>query len=392
MSPAAVALAVLLHAMVALGLWWLAQEPKAPAEPALEVYFEPAPKPEEKPPEPEQKPEPPKPEPQPQPQPQPPPPQVIPPIEALAPPAEIVADKPTQAPPKGDKPKDAELAPPPPPLQDVLPSPDQDLVEPPTAAEFKEFAKVEPTPAPPPPTPPAPMPIPPAPTPPAAPPQPQLQSILPSPGEDLPAPTAADFAKVEPKPPTPAPQEKKPPEPPKPQQQALAKPPEKPVEKPQPPQAQPQHQPQQQQQAKPPMPQLQKPEYKPSPLSTAPSHRPPAGTQSENPSPSPFVNPADTYNKARAADNYLWQVVRRLQGYRYTANVSATQGITVVRVVIARDGRLLNVTVSRSSGVPEFDQGVLAGVRSGSPYAPLPPDIKGDSATFDLPLVSSRRM
>ena len=59
--------------------------------------------------------------------------------------------------------------------------------------------------------------------------------------------------------------------------------------------------------------------------------------------------------------------------------------------VIARDGRLLNVTVSRSSGIPEFDQGVLAGVRSGSPYAPLPPDIKGDSATFDLPLISSRR-
>ncbi len=387
MSPAAVALAVLLHALVALALWWVAQEPKAPAEPALEVYFEPAPKPEEKPPEPEQRPEQkPEPKPEPQPQPQPPPPQVIQPIEALRPPADIVSDKPTQAPPKGDKPKDAELAPPPPPLQDILPSPDQDLV-PPSASEF---AKAEPAPAPPAPTPPAPTPpapTPPTPTPPVAPPTQQLQSVLPTPGEDLPAPTAADFAKAEPapKPPTPAPQQKTPPAPPAPQQQALAKPPEKP----QPPQ---QPQPQQQQPAKPPMPQLQKPEYKPSPLSTAPSRRPPAGTQSENPSPSPFVNPADTYNKARAADNYLWQVVRRLQGYRYTANVNASQGITVVRVVIARDGRLLNVSVSRSSGIPEFDQGVLAGVRSGSPYAPLPPDIKGDSATFDLPLVSTRRM
>jgi hypothetical protein len=38
--------------------------------------------------------------------------------------------------------------------------------------------------------------------------------------------------------------------------------------------------------------------------------------------------------------------------------------------------------------VPEFDRGVLAGVRSGSPYSPLPPDIKGESASFDLPLVS----
>ena len=353
MSPAAVGLAVLLHAVVALALWWLAQEPKAPAEPALEVYFEPAPKPEEKPPEPEQRPEQkPEPKPEPQPQPKPPPPQVVPPIEALAPPAEIVADKPTQAPPKGDKPKDAELAPPPPPLQDVLPSPDQDLA-PPTAADF---AKVEPAPPPPAPAPPSPEP--------PSPPAPQQKT-----------PTAPPSAAGElPKPPEPAP--------PAPKQQALATPPAKP-QPPQPPQ--PQH-------PKPPMPQLQKPEYKPSPLSTAPSRRPPAGTQSENPSPSPFVNPADTYSKARAADNYLWQVVRRLQGYRYQANTSATQGITVVRVVIARDGRLLNVTVSRSSGVPEFDQGVLAGVRSGSPYAPLPPDIRGDSATFDLPLVSSRRM
>jgi TonB family protein len=351
MSPAAVALAVLLHAVAALALWWLAQEPKAPAEPALEVYFEP-PKPVERPPEPEQKPEPPKPEPQPQPQPQPPP-QVAPPIEALRPPADIVSDKPTQAPPKGDKPKDAELAPPPPPLRDILPSPDQDVVAPPTAAEFAEFAKLDPTPTP---APPAPAASPPAPEPktPAAPPS-----------------TAGEV----PKPPEPLP--------PAPQRQALAKPPDKPP----PAQQQPP-----QQQPKPPMPQLQKPEYKPSPLSTAPSRRPPAGTQSENPSPSPFVNPADTYSKARAADNYLWQVVRRLQGYRYQANVNATQGITVVRVVIARDGRLLNVTVSRSSGIPEFDQGVLAGVRSGSPYAPLPPDIKGDSATFDLPLVSTRRM
>lgn len=345
MSPAAVALAVLLHAVAALALWWLAQEPKAPAEPALEVYFEP-PKPVEPPPEPEQKPEP-KPQPAPQPQP---PPQVIPPIEALRPPADIVSDKPTQAPPKGDQRKDADLAPPPPPLQDILPSPDQDLA-PPTAADF---AKVEPAPTPP-------APAPPAPEPPA--PQQKTPTAPPSTAGELP------------KPPEPAP--------PAPKQQALAAPPARP-QPPQPPQPPQQH-------PKPPMPQLQKPQYKPSPLSTAPSRRPPAGTQSDNPSPSPFVNPADTYSKARAADNYLWQVVRRLQGYRYQANVSATQGITVVRVVIARDGRLLNVTVSRSSGVPEFDQGVLAGVRSGSPYAPLPPDIRGASATFDLPLVSSRR-
>jgi TonB family protein len=57
---------------------------------------------------------------------------------------------------------------------------------------------------------------------------------------------------------------------------------------------------------------------------------------------------------------------------------------------IARNGRLIDVAVARSSGFPVLDQGVVAGVRAGSPYAPLPPEIHGDRATFTLPLVSMR--
>ncbi len=60
----------------------------------------------------------------------------------------------------------------------------------------------------------------------------------------------------------------------------------------------------------------------------------------------------------------------------------------MVRVVIARDGRLLDAQIVSSSGQPEMDRGVLGGVRAGSPYAPLPDNIKGASATFTLPLVS----
>ena len=123
----------------------------------------------------------------------------------------------------------------------------------------------------------------------------------------------------------------------------------------------------------------------------APPRRPAAPAAAESPSTSPFVNPADTYNRARVADNYLWQIARKLQGYRYEAHVNVSHGTTVVRVTIARDGRLLDVEVTGSSGVPEFDRGVLAGVRSGSPYDPLPPDIQGASATFSLPLVSVNR-
>jgi len=134
----------------------------------------------------------------------------------------------------------------------------------------------------------------------------------------------------------------------------------------------------------------QPPPLRPSPLTQAPHRQPPAIASREQPSPSPFVNPADTYNRARVADNYLWQVVRKLSGYRYQAQVSAREGMTVVRIVIARDGRLIDVAVARSSGFPVLDRGVVAGVRAGSPYAPLPPEIHGDRATFTLPLVSMR--
>jgi protein TonB len=134
----------------------------------------------------------------------------------------------------------------------------------------------------------------------------------------------------------------------------------------------------------------QPPQLQPSPLRPHPSQRQAATTPGpEQPAPSRFVNPADTYNRARIGDNYLWQVVSRLHGYRYYAHVTVPEGITVIQIVIARDGRLLDAQIVSSSGQPEMDRGVLAGVRAGSPYAPLPPDIQGPSATFRLPLVSS---
>jgi protein TonB len=124
------------------------------------------------------------------------------------------------------------------------------------------------------------------------------------------------------------------------------------------------------------------------PQRTAPQRQSPSLASREAPAPSPFVNPADAYSRARLRDNYLWAVVARLRGYRFHSDSEAHESLTVVRIVIARDGRLLHSEILRSSGEPSIDRGVLTGVRSGSPYAPLPPDIKGDSASFDLPLVA----
>jgi protein TonB len=134
------------------------------------------------------------------------------------------------------------------------------------------------------------------------------------------------------------------------------------------------------------------PQPNPSPLvAPRPPSQPPAVARRQDqptaPS-SPFVNPADEFNRATAEQNYLWEVVRRLRGYRYHANVAMVEGMTVVQIVIARDGRLIDAHVVRSSGQTAMDQGVLAGIRQGSPYTPLPASISGASATFRLPLIS----
>ncbi|WP_428677887.1 TonB family protein [Reyranella sp.] len=351
MSPVALALAILLHALVAAALWWMAQQkpPVPPVEEAINVSFE-QPKPPDPPP-PEPPPKPPAAQPK-----QVPLPQTLPPINlGVRPPAPVTGDRPTQAPPTDQVSKEPPAPPPPPESKEepsLLPQPE---VVPPTPTPPVE-ARVEPPPAP----------------------------------ARTPAPAPTPAARPTPEPPTEQ-GLKKAPTPPPPAQQASPSP-ESPV-KPAEPVPTPKAMPQQQALAAPPRPPppAPKPELKPSPLSTAPAQRPPSASSAEPPTQHRFVNPSDTYARAKVADNYLSEVLRKIVGYRYTSSTQKRQGLTVVRIVIARDGRLLGATVISSSGEPEFDEGVLAGVRAGSPYSPLPDNIKGASAPFDLPLVSIRR-
>ena len=276
MSPPALALAVLLHALAILALWWMSvHRPPPLGEEAVEITFEvpktPEPPPPPAPPQPKQAPAA----------------QSAPMPLGMPPPAPLTSNRPTQVPPAPVQPK--ELPPTP-----QLPSSREAA-----AAAAATPAPVEPAPVP-------------------APPLPDLMAARPA---------------------NPAPQ---------------------------------------------------RPDLRPSPLAPAPQ-RPPAAASKEEPSPHPFVNPADAYAKSRLAENYLWQIARKIVGYHYYANTNVRQGTSVVRIVIARDGRLLGAEIIRSSGVAEFDRGVLAGVRAGAPYTPLPPEIKGESASFDLPLVSTNR-
>lgn len=191
--------------------------------------------------------------------------------------------------------------------------------------------------------------------PPPPPPEPKLEQVLP-PIEAPPPPlTAQDFPKPAPPPPPKPPPPKAPP-PQQQQQRALAPPPQ----------------------------QLQ-----PSPLSRAPQQRPPADSQAAaRPAPSPLTNPSSQYGQRKAEEDYLWLVIRKLSQHRYypKSNVVSEEGVVVMRITIARDGRLLDVSLARSSGYPNLDNGVMDTLRQAAPFAPLPADIPGDRHTFTLPV------
>ena len=81
--------------------------------------------------------------------------------------------------------------------------------------------------------------------------------------------------------------------------------------------------------------------------------------------------------------------MRRISQFPYVPKDTGpvrTTGTVLTRVTIARDGRLLDVAIERSSGLPSLDSGVIETIRRASPYPPLPADITGDRHTFQLPV------
>lgn len=176
------------------------------------------------------------------------------------------------------------------------------------------------------------------------PPKPRVEEALPPP-EPPPPPTAMDFPKPAPPPPPP---------------------------KPQPPR----------QQAQPP----QK-----SPLTPRQAPQPADNQTAAAPAPSPLRNPADVIigPSGPSQNDYFTQLARKLASFRYypqSARDRHQEGRVVVRVVIARNGQLLDARVERSSGVPAIDEAELDTVRRAAPYPPLPFNMAGERVTFLIPV------
>lgn len=74
------------------------------------------------------------------------------------------------------------------------------------------------------------------------------------------------------------------------------------------------------------------------------------------------------------------------QHQQFIRNATTEAGTVVLRITIARDGRLVDVGLSRSSGSPTLDSFTLSMVRGAAPFNPLPDDIAGSQHTFVLPL------
>lgn len=98
-------------------------------------------------------------------------------------------------------------------------------------------------------------------------------------------------------------------------------------------------------------------------------------------------NPAEAYSRATTHNNYLAQIARRLSQYRFyprSMRGMNTEGVVVIRIVVARNGALVTTDIAKTSGHAPLDAAVIETVQKAAPYAPLPAEIPGASASFIL--------
>jgi len=98
-------------------------------------------------------------------------------------------------------------------------------------------------------------------------------------------------------------------------------------------------------------------------------------------------------SERRAQEDYLLGVIQKLSRYRFTpqAREASEAGMVVTRVTVARDGRVLDVVLAKSSGFPNLDRGVIDTIRQASPFAPLPPEVADSQLSFIVPINYTRQ-
>ena len=111
-----------------------------------------------------------------------------------------------------------------------------------------------------------------------------------------------------------------------------------------------------------------------------------SGINSIIPPTGPSPKNTDYHFDKRDFDNYMDDLGNKLQKNWFPPENSYDTAVTV-SIDIAKDGRLLNVGVKKSSGVLLIDTSAINAVKASAPFNPLPPQYKGNSInihfTFD---------
>ncbi len=87
--------------------------------------------------------------------------------------------------------------------------------------------------------------------------------------------------------------------------------------------------------------------------------------------------------------DYRQSVLLWLEKFRYfpeSASRREIEGQTIVRITIAKDGKLLASTVKESSGYELLDTAAIDIVRRAAPYPPIPKDVDGASIQLTVPI------
>jgi protein TonB len=90
-----------------------------------------------------------------------------------------------------------------------------------------------------------------------------------------------------------------------------------------------------------------------------------------------------------ARNDYLSRVYSHIEPYRSypaAARASGQHGRVVTRVTINRDGGLVDLRLDRSSGWPLIDEAEMAAIRRAMPLPPVPNGMRGDPVVLVLPM------
>lgn len=97
-----------------------------------------------------------------------------------------------------------------------------------------------------------------------------------------------------------------------------------------------------------------------------------------------------SFGNGNFGERYGWYVnaVRTRISSNWLLSTISPNILTAPRIYMAfdimRDGSIVNVQITQSSGIPEVDRSALRAVLASNPLGPLPPDYPGGKVTVDF--------